>query len=54
MHPGKIIPKLFMYLFAYLFMWMTSFHNNLNLHSYFSRVAGCPCSIQILLVFSLQ
>ena len=36
MHPGKIVPKLFIYLFAYLFMWMTSFLNNLNLYSYFS------------------
>ena len=36
MHPGKIVPKLFMYLFAYLFMWMTSFLNNLNSYSYFS------------------
>ena len=27
---GKIMPKLLMYLFVYLFMWMTSFDNNLN------------------------
>ena len=36
MHPGKIVPNLFIYLFAYLFMWMTSFLNNLNSYSYFS------------------
>ena len=36
MHPGKIVPNLFIYLFAYLFMWMTSFLNNLNSDSYFS------------------
>ena len=35
MLPGKIVPGLFRYLFVYLFMWTTSFDNNLNSYSYF-------------------
>ena len=31
MLPGKIVPKLFMYLVIYLFMWTTSFLNNSKL-----------------------
>ena len=34
MHPGKIVPKLFIYLFVYLLIWATSFLNNLNSYSY--------------------